>query len=411
MKGIFRLTTFKDVSVVSGCGVGGGSLGYANTLYVPPEAVLRGPPVGGDAGLGDARSRPTTPRRSGCSASCENPHDDPADQLLRELGEELGVGDTYKHTPVGHLLRRAGQDRAGPVLRRRGPRPHRLQAVRSLHGRLRARGEEHARQELPVLRREARRARDARTHRRRRPPARRGRRQRRLRGRKRALGRLAAQGTTVQRARGVVVSAGPLGHEQAAAALPPGGLAAAHLRAPRRARAHQLGVDPDGHRARGLPGRPDQARRDHLLDLPRPEHAHRDRHLRRRRRLDARALHAADRRRHARDAAAEAARPDPAPPATPRAGAVRQALVAAHDHHPRDADARQRDRAAPPQRARSARSGCRPNRTPSAPTRRSSRSPTRPPNGSPSAPAGSPRARSPRRCSTSPRPPTSSAAQ
>jgi cholesterol oxidase len=40
MKGIFRLTTFKDVSVVSGCGVGGGSLGYANTLYVPPEAFF-----------------------------------------------------------------------------------------------------------------------------------------------------------------------------------------------------------------------------------------------------------------------------------------------------------------------------------------------------------------------------------
>src|SRR5579884_2631997 len=37
MKGIFRLTTFKDVGVVSGCGVGGGSLGYACTLYVPPK--------------------------------------------------------------------------------------------------------------------------------------------------------------------------------------------------------------------------------------------------------------------------------------------------------------------------------------------------------------------------------------
>src|ERR1700744_2532616 len=35
MKGIFRLTQFRDVAVVSGCGVGGGSLGYANTLYVP----------------------------------------------------------------------------------------------------------------------------------------------------------------------------------------------------------------------------------------------------------------------------------------------------------------------------------------------------------------------------------------
>ena len=30
-----------------------------------------------------------------------NPYDDPADQLLRELGEELGVSDTYKKTPVG----------------------------------------------------------------------------------------------------------------------------------------------------------------------------------------------------------------------------------------------------------------------------------------------------------------------
>src|SRR6202451_1701564 len=40
MKGIFRLTRFKEVSVVSGCGVGGGSLGYANTLYVPPKAFF-----------------------------------------------------------------------------------------------------------------------------------------------------------------------------------------------------------------------------------------------------------------------------------------------------------------------------------------------------------------------------------
>ena len=67
-------------------------------------------------------------------------------------------------------------------------------------------------------------------------------------------------------------------------------------------------VDPRGHRARGLPRRPDQAGRDHLQHLPGPEHPHRDRHLRRGRRLDAPALHAADRRRHARDAAAEAAR-------------------------------------------------------------------------------------------------------
>ena len=33
LKGILRLTIFRDIFVASGCGVGGGSLGYANTLY------------------------------------------------------------------------------------------------------------------------------------------------------------------------------------------------------------------------------------------------------------------------------------------------------------------------------------------------------------------------------------------
>src|SRR5256885_12913046 len=34
--GILRLTLLRDVLVGSGAGVGGGSLGYANTLPVPP---------------------------------------------------------------------------------------------------------------------------------------------------------------------------------------------------------------------------------------------------------------------------------------------------------------------------------------------------------------------------------------
>ena len=33
MKGILRLSPMKDMFIGSGCGVGGGSLGYANTLY------------------------------------------------------------------------------------------------------------------------------------------------------------------------------------------------------------------------------------------------------------------------------------------------------------------------------------------------------------------------------------------
>src|SRR5215207_6589589 len=35
--GILRMTLLRNVLVLSGAGVGGGSLVYANTLYAPPE--------------------------------------------------------------------------------------------------------------------------------------------------------------------------------------------------------------------------------------------------------------------------------------------------------------------------------------------------------------------------------------
>jgi cholesterol oxidase len=110
MKGIFRLTTFKDVSIVSGCGVGGGSLGYANTLYVPPKKFFA------DRQWADMQDWETVLAPHYAEAQrmlgvVENTHEDPADQLLRELGEEMGVGDTYKRTPVGVFF--GGTDGAG----------------------------------------------------------------------------------------------------------------------------------------------------------------------------------------------------------------------------------------------------------------------------------------------------------
>jgi cholesterol oxidase len=110
MRGIFRLTTFKDVSVVSGCGVGGGSLGYANTLYVPPKAFFEDRQW---AKIDDWQAvlAPHYDEAQRMLGVVPNPHEDPADQLLRELGEELGVGDTYKKTPVGVFF--GGEDGAG----------------------------------------------------------------------------------------------------------------------------------------------------------------------------------------------------------------------------------------------------------------------------------------------------------
>jgi cholesterol oxidase len=120
MKGIFRLTTFKDVSVVSGCGVGGGSLGYANTLYVPPKKFFEDRQW---AEMNDWESAlaPHYAEAQRMLGVVQNPHEDPADQLLRELGEELGVGDTYKKTPVGVYFGEPGKTVADPFFGGEGP--------------------------------------------------------------------------------------------------------------------------------------------------------------------------------------------------------------------------------------------------------------------------------------------------
>ena len=39
--GIQRIHMLKDVMILAGAGLGGGSLNYANTLYVPPEVFFR----------------------------------------------------------------------------------------------------------------------------------------------------------------------------------------------------------------------------------------------------------------------------------------------------------------------------------------------------------------------------------
>ncbi len=120
LKGIFRLTPFKDVSVVSGCGVGGGSLGYACTLYVPPKQFFEDRQWSEMADW-ESELAPHYAEAQRMLGVAENPHDDPADQLLRELGEELGVGDSYKHTPVGIYFGTPGETVADPYFGGDGP--------------------------------------------------------------------------------------------------------------------------------------------------------------------------------------------------------------------------------------------------------------------------------------------------
>jgi cholesterol oxidase len=120
LRGIFRLSTFKDVTVVSGCGVGGGSLGYANTLYVPPSRFFTDPQW---AGLEDWQ-RVLAPHyveaRRMLGVTQVTGHD-PADRLLRELAEELGVAETYAKTPVGVWFGEPGETVEDPFFGGEGP--------------------------------------------------------------------------------------------------------------------------------------------------------------------------------------------------------------------------------------------------------------------------------------------------
>ena len=76
--------------------------------------------------------------------------DDPADQLLREFGEHLGVGDTYRKTPVGVFFDNPGKTVPDPYFGGEGPDRTGCMQLRPLHGRLPARRQEHAGQELPL---------------------------------------------------------------------------------------------------------------------------------------------------------------------------------------------------------------------------------------------------------------------
>jgi cholesterol oxidase len=120
LRGIFRLTAFKDVFIASGCGVGGGSLGYANTLYRARDAFFTDPQWGELADW-TVELRPHYETAERMLGVTDYEGMTPADELLREYGAELGVGDTFKHTRVGVFFGEPGEQVADPYFDGAGP--------------------------------------------------------------------------------------------------------------------------------------------------------------------------------------------------------------------------------------------------------------------------------------------------
>ena len=100
LRGILRLSPFKDTFIASGAGVGGGSIVYANTLYRAAPAFFKNPQW---AGLEDwaAALKPhydTAERMLGVQMV---PFESDGQKLLKQVGEAFGVADTFTRTPCG----------------------------------------------------------------------------------------------------------------------------------------------------------------------------------------------------------------------------------------------------------------------------------------------------------------------
>jgi cholesterol oxidase len=118
--GIFRMTLLKDVLILGGAGVGGGSLVYANTLLIPPDRAFdRGKwPSGTDWKSTLAKHYQTAKRMLGVT---EPPHDFPADELLKKAAAKLGQEHTFQRTQVGVYFGEPGRTVPDPYFGGEGP--------------------------------------------------------------------------------------------------------------------------------------------------------------------------------------------------------------------------------------------------------------------------------------------------
>ena len=120
LRGILRLTAFKDIFVASGSAVGGGSAVYANTLYRPKPEFFTNSQWAGlerwDAAL--APHYATAERMLGAR---EVPFDTDAQRLLAKAGAKFGGSSAVAKPPVGVFFGAPGERVADPYFGGDGP--------------------------------------------------------------------------------------------------------------------------------------------------------------------------------------------------------------------------------------------------------------------------------------------------
>ena len=120
LRGILRLTLFKDVLIASGAGVGGGSNVYANTLYRAKQEFFQNSQWSGLADWEQELEQPyaTAERMLGVNTV---PFESAGDLLLQEYAASIGTEASYCRTPVAVFFGDPGKTVADPFFDGGGP--------------------------------------------------------------------------------------------------------------------------------------------------------------------------------------------------------------------------------------------------------------------------------------------------
>jgi cholesterol oxidase len=119
--GIQRIHVLPDVVLLAGAGVGGGSLNYANTLYVPPKAFFQDRQWSGITDWAEELA-PFYDQAMRMLGVVQYDGHTPADVVMKAVADDMGVGHTYTTTPVGVFFGDGpGAESPDPFFGGRGP--------------------------------------------------------------------------------------------------------------------------------------------------------------------------------------------------------------------------------------------------------------------------------------------------
>ncbi|TDD03618.1 GMC family oxidoreductase [Saccharopolyspora terrae] len=118
--GVQRIHMLRDVLILAGAGVGGGSLNYANTLYRPLKPFYQDSQW---AHITDWESElaPYYDQATKMLGVVEQPSETPHDVVMKQVAADMGVADTFHATPVGVYFNEPGRTDGDPYFGGAGP--------------------------------------------------------------------------------------------------------------------------------------------------------------------------------------------------------------------------------------------------------------------------------------------------